>query len=63
MSVASQLRKDSAMRLEAVDSVPRLAPGPVPSEPRRKSDPILANGLPPSVAESFSAWATIPAMP
>ena len=51
------------MRLEAVDSVPRLAPGPEPSEPRRKSEPILASGLPPSAAESFSAWDTIPATP
>ena len=41
----AQWAYESAMRSEAVDSVPRLVPGVTPSEePRRKSVPRAAAG-------------------
>ena len=41
--VEAQWAYESAMRSEAVDSVPRLVPGVTPSEePRRKSVPRAA---------------------
>ena len=52
------------MRLEAVDSVPRLVPGVVPSdEPRRKSEPIAAALSLPTSAALVEAFETIDSTP
>ena len=52
----AQAAKESAMRLEAVDSVPR-------ETPRRKSEPMEARGMSPLALAWALAWATIPATP